>query len=402
MGAKLWLPVDVMNTKSKSTTPAVYVGLDVHKSSIILAYALADGSDPVLHGKLGGSNLALERGLARLRQKLGVEKDALRICYEAGPTGFVAARRLIELGYDTIVVAPSKIQRAPGERVKTDRKDAVKLARLHRSGDLTGIHIPVPDDEAIRDVCRARTDAAEDRRKAKQRLGAFLLRNGIHYSGKSKWTAAHMRYLRDLKLPSDAQQMVLEENLQAIDTAHERVERLADHLERLLLSWDRGDWVLALMAMRGFKLVAAMTIISELGDLSRFRHPRQLMAYLGLVPGERSTGTRRRQGSITKCGNAHARWMLVECATHYRRRPKVNAALSYRQDGQSQEVKKLSWRAQNRLFDRHVKLSMRKLHHNKVTVAVARELSAFIWELGSIVDAEKASAAAAAKVAPAK
>jgi transposase len=385
---------------TKSTTPAVYVGLDVHKSSIVVAYALADGSTPVIHGKLGGSNLALERGLLKLRKKLGVDKAALRVCYEAGPTGFVAARRLLELGYDTIIVAPSKIQRAPGERVKTDRKDAVKLARLHRSGDLEGIHIPAPDDEAIRDVCRARTDASDDRRKAKQRLGAFLLRNGIHYTGKSKWTAAHMRYLRDLKLPSDTQQIVLEEYLQAIDSAHERTERLADRLETLLLTWDRADYVLALMAMRGFKLVAAMTVIAELGDLSRFRHPRQLMAYLGLVPGERSTGTRRRQGGITKCGNGHARWMLVECATHYRRRPKVNAALSYRQDGQSQEVKKLSWRAQNRLFDRHVKLGMRKLHHNKTTIAVARELSAFIWELCAIVDAEKA--AAAATVAPAK
>ena len=298
--SKLWLPVDVMNTKSKSTTPEVYVGLDVHKSSITVAYALPDGSNPVVYGKLGGSNLALERGLARLRKKLGVEKSALRVCYEAGPTGFVAARRLIELRYDTIVVAPSKIQRAAGERIKTDRKDAVKLARLLRSGDLEGIHIPVPDDEAIRDVCRARTDASEDRRKAKQRLSAFLLRNGIHYSGKSKWTAAHMRYLRDLKLPSDAQQIVLEEGRQAIDSAHERAERLADHLERLLLDWERSDYVLALMAMRGFKLVAAMTIISELGDLARFRHPRQRRADLGLVPGERATGSRRRQGSITK------------------------------------------------------------------------------------------------------
>jgi len=371
-----------------STTPAVYVGLDVHKSSITVAYALPGGGDPVYHGKLGGSNAALANGLVKLRKKLDVPKEALRICYEAGPTGFVAARRLIELGYDTIVVAPSKIERAAGDRVKTDKKDALKLARLHRSGDLKGIHIPDPTDEAVRDVCRARTDASEDRRKAKQRLSAFLLRNGIHYTGKSKWTAAHMRYLRDLKLPSAAHQFVLEEYLQAIDSAHDRAERLADHLETLLLTWERADHVLALMAMRGFKLVAAMTIISELGDLSRFKHPRQLMAYLGLVPGEHSSGQRRRQGGITKCGNGHARWMLIECATHYRLKPKVATPLSYRQDGQSKAVKALSWRAQNRLFNRYVKLSMRRLHHNKVTVAVARELSAFIWELAGIVDTE--------------
>jgi transposase len=375
---------------TKSTTPAVYVGLDVHKSSISVAYALPDGSDPLYHGKFGGSNAALERGLVKFRKKLGVDKEVLRICYEAGPTGFVAARRMIQLGYDVIIVAPSKIERASGDRVKTDKKDALKLARLHRSGDLKGIHIPDPTDEAVRDVCRARTDASEDRRKSKQRLGAFLLRNGIHYTGKSKWTAAHMRYLRDLRLPSAAHQKVLEEYLQAIDSAHERVERLADHLETLLITWERADYVLALMAMRGFKLVAAMTIVSELGDLSRFKHPRQLMGYLGLVPGEQSTGLRRRQGSITKCGNSHARWMLVECAQHYRYTPKVSTALSWRQDGQSKPVKSVSWRAQNRLHNRYIKLTMRRLHHNKIIVAMARELSAFIWELSGIVDSELA------------
>ena len=315
----------------------VYIGLDVHKSSISIAYALSDGGDPVFHGKIGGSNLALERALIKLRKKLNTPKEDLRLCYEAGPTGFVAARRLLHLGYDVIIVAPSKIERASGDRVKTDRKDALKLARLLRGGDLKGIHIPEPTDEAVRDVCRARTDASEDLRKAKQRLGAFLLRNGIHYTGKSNWTDAHMRYLRDLRLPTPAHQIVLEEYLLAIDSAIDRVERLADQLENLLLTWERAPWVLSLMAMRGFQMVAAMTIISELGDLSRFKHPRQLMAYLGLVPGEHSSGSKRRQEGITKCGNGHARWMLVECVSQYRHTPKVSVPLSYRQSGQSRE-----------------------------------------------------------------
>jgi transposase len=362
-----------------------YIGLDVHKSSISVAYALADREEPIFYGKWGGSNQCLERGLRKMLKALNLAKEEVSLVYEAGPCGFVAARRLQQLGYQVIVAAPSKIERAPGDKIKTDRRDSLKLARQHRSGDLTAVHIPDVADEAIRDVCRARTDASEDARRAKQRLGAFLLRNGIHYTGKTAWTPAHMRYLRELKLPFESQSIVLEEYLLAIDRALERVERLEKQMEQLLAKWERAPLVEALMAFRGFQRVAAMTVVSEIGDFSRFEHPRQLMAYLGLVPGEDSSGPRRRQGGITKCGNSHARWMLVECAHHYSKAPKVSVPLSVRQEGQSKAVKELSWRAQNRLHGRFVRLSMRQLLRNKVVVAVARELCGFIWELMRLV-----------------
>jgi transposase len=373
-----------------------YIGLDVHKSSISVAYALADREEPSFYGKLGGSNQCLERGLRKMLKTLNLAKEEVSLAYEAGPCGFVAARRLQQLGYQVIVAAPSKIERAAGDKIKTDRRDALKLARLLRSGDLTAVHIPDVADEAIRDVCRARTDASEDARKAKQRLGAFLLRNGIHYTGKTAWTPAHMRYLRELKLPFESQSIVLEEYLLAIDRALERVDRLEKQMEQLLPDWERALYVDALVAFRGFQTVAAMTVVSEIGDFSRFEHPRQVMAFLGLVPGEDSSGPRRRQGAITKCGNSHARWMLVECAHHYSKAPKVSVPLSKRQEGQSKEVKELSWRAQNRLHGRFVRLSMRQLNRNKVVVAVARELCGFLWELMRLVTAKTEGNAALA------
>jgi len=366
----------------------IHIGLDVHKNSIVVAYALADGSPPQHHGKWGGTNLAAERGLLKLLKKLGVEKGEARICYEAGPTGFVLARRLLQLGYDCIVVAPSAVPKASGERVKTDKRDARKLAMHLRSGDLSGINIPDGKDEAVRDVCRARTDASQALGCAKQQLSMFLLRIGRRYDGKTNWTQGHMNYLRGITLPDKAHQIVLEEYILAVDAGVERVKRLASHMESVLESWERKPVVEALMAFRGFKTVAAMTVIAELGDLSRFESPRQLMGYLGMVPSEASSGMRRKQGAITKTGNAHARWMLIECASHYRMAPKVSAALSARGAGQSRAVRELSWGAQNRLNYRFARLSARGLDRNKVVVAVARELCAFVWELDAIVRKE--------------
>jgi transposase len=278
-------------------------------------------------------------------------------------------------------MAPSKTERKPNEKIKTDKRDAKKIAKLFRNGDITPVRVPPSMDEAVRDVCRARTDASDDQARAKQRLNAFLLRNGFNYSGKTRWTEAHMRYLRHLSLPHDAQKIVLEEYLQAVDSGLERVRRLEDKMKALLETWEWAPVVKALMACKGFQEVAAMTIVSELGDLRRFEHPRKLMSFLGLVPGEDSSGPKRRQGSITKCGNSHARWMLVECAQHFRRAPKVSAALSKRQVGQKKEVKALSWRMQNRLSSRYTKMRMRGIRDVKCIVAIARELSAFIWEL---------------------
>ena len=359
-----------------------YIGLDVHKETIAIAYTY-EGSrkEATYHGSCGGSNPAAEGALRKLAKKLEVKLKDLKVCYEAGPTGFVLARRLVQLGLDCVVMSPSKTKRKPNEKIKTDKRDAKKIAKLFRNGDITEVRVPPALDEAIRDVCRARTDASDDLSRAKQRLNSFLLRNGYRYTGKSRWTAAHMRYLRDLTMPDPYMRITLEECIQAVDSGIERVERITRRLKDILPEWEWEPVVCALMACKGFQEVAAMTIIAELGDLRRFDHPRKLMAFLGLVPGEDSSGPRRRQGGITKCGNSHARWMLVECSQHYRKAPKIGSALSKRQEGQGKDVKELAWRMQNRLHARYVRLKARGKREPKAIVAIARELCAFIWEL---------------------
>lgn len=358
----------------------LYIGLDVHKDSISIAVA-EDGRDAEIRslGKISNDLQAMEKAIARLRKQYGKEVE-LHFCYEAGPCGFVLVRRLHQLGHDCIVVAPSKIPRQSGDRIKTDRRDAEKLARCHRAGDLDAIYIPEATDEAMRDLCRARTDGVDDHRRAKQRLKAFLLQHGYHYQGKAHWGAAHMRYLRELVLPHPAMKAILEECLMAVDDAGARVERCEKAMSDLLPAWRLEPAVRALMAFKGFQIVAAMITVSELGALPRFEHPRQLMAYLGLVPSEATSSTKRRQGAITKCGNPHARWLLIECSQHYATPPKVSKQLSRRQDGQPREITKISWAAQNRLHSRFMRLLARRVHRNKVLVAIARELVGFIWE----------------------
>ena len=366
----------------------VYIGLDVHKASILIALAFAGRSEPVSYGKASSDLDGFVAALRRIMEKYHLEKEEVALCYEAGPTGFVLVRRLRELGFECAVVAPSLIPTRASDRVKTDRRDARKLAGLFRAGQLSFVHVPDPSDEVIRDVCRARTDAVEVQTRSRQQLSALLLRNGYHYTGLSTWGEPHMRYLRELVLPDPAQKIVLEEYLQRVDSAVAQVARIEHQMEELLKNWPRRKFVEALQGFRGFQLVASMVVASELGDLSRFTHPRQLMAYLGLVPSEQSSGGKRRQGSITKSGNSHVRWMLVEVAHLYRLPPKVSKELSSRQEGLSREVRAVSWRAQERLHRRFARLTLRGLHHNKVTVAIARELTAFIWELARVLSKE--------------
>lgn len=355
----------------------IWVGLDVHKDTIAVAVAEPGRRGEVRGlGVISGDLQAVEKLTARLRRQYEAK---LSFCYEAGPCGFVLARRLRQLGHECIVVAPSKIARAAGDRIKTDRRDAAKLARAHRAGDLEGIYIPEATDEAIRDLCRARTDAVDDLRRSRQRLKSFLLHHGYHYQGKGHWGAAHMRYLRELVLPHPAMKAILEECLMAINDAASRVERCEKAMGDLLVDWRLRPAVEALMAFKGFQIVAAMITVSELGALGRFEHPRKLMAYLGLVPSESTSSDKRRQGSITKCGNPHARWLLIECSQHYATPPKVSKELSRRQDNVAPEIIKVSWAAQNRLHRRFMSLMARRIHRNKVLVAVARELTGFIW-----------------------
>ena len=362
----------------------LYIALDTHKENIVIGIAFEGRAAPEVYGKVSADLGRFIVALRKLLKKYELKKEDVSICYEAGPTGFVLARRLLKLNFDCHVVVPTAIPKST-DRVKTDRRDAKKMARLFRSGDLKFVHVPSPEDEVIRDVSRARTDIVNARKQAKQQLGGFLLRNGYHYTGKIRWTESHMRYLRELVLPHSAQKVVLEESLQRIDALIAQEQRIIIQIKKLTDNWYRKPLLSALMGFRGFQLVSATSVISELGDLRRFTHPLQLMAYIGLVPSESSSGTKRRQGSITKCGNTHARWMLVEIINSYRLPPKVSKELSKRQENLSREVKAISWRAQNRLCHKYYHLKKRGLNENKIKVAVARELLGYIWELGQVV-----------------
>jgi transposase len=358
----------------------LYLGLDVHKDSITIAIAEPGSKGEIrMFGTITNDVERLEKALTRIRK--AHPGAHLELAYEAGPCGFVIARRLKQLKVPCLVAAPSLIPKLPGSPFKTDKRDACAIARLLRAGELTAVYVPEATDEAIRDLCRARTDAVDDHRRCRHRLKAFLLRHGYRYQGKANWSQPHMRYLRELVLPHPAMKAILEEYLQGIDAAHQRVQRIEASMLTLLQTWRLKPAVEALMAFRGFQLVAAMITVSELGDIHRFEHPRQLMTYLGLVPTESSSGPHQRQGAISRCGNGHERWLLTECAEHYAMPPKVSKELSRRQQGQPDSVRALSWKAQNRLHSRFNRLLARRLQRNKAKVAIARELCGFIWAL---------------------
>ena len=279
------------------------------------------------------------------------------------------------------MVAPSQIPKKAGDRVKTDRRDAVQLARLLRSGDLSPVYIPSVEAEAIRDVVRAREDGLKDLKAAKVRLKAFLLRPDIRSEGRANWTAAHLRWLATVVCPTPAQQIVFQEYVRAVSEQTERLQRLEAELPPLVQTWRWGPGVEAIQALRGIQFIAALTRIAELGDLSRFDTPRQLMSYLGLVPSEHSRGERRRQGRITKTGNSHARRVLVEGAWAYRYPAKVSPHLQLRLEKVPKVIQDMSWKAQVRLGKRYRRLVARGKQVNQVVVALARQMAAFVWAL---------------------
>ena len=353
-----------------------FVGLDVHIDSIAVGVAPAGRTEPHFVGTVAPQWAALAKTLGRLGKR-----EALHIVYEAGPCGYGWARQLRAHGYRCEVIAPAKIARRPGDRIKTDRRDALLLARAARAGELVSVTIPDERDEAIRDLTRAREDAVRARLKARQQLKAMLLRHGHRYTGRSSWTAAHERYLASISFQQPAQDVAFAEYRGAVRDAHERVERLTEAMRSQLKHWRMRPVVEALMSLRGIELVAAMTLVAEIGDFTRFARAPELMGFLGLVPSEYSSGSTRRQGAITKTGNSHARRVLVEAAWNYRFPARLSHALQLRQEGQLKAVREIAWRAQLRLARRYRHLSARKLAVNKICVAIARELSAFIWDI---------------------
>ena len=358
----------------------LFVGFDVHTDSIAVSLAPSDSTEVRRYGIIGGTHDDVVKLLTKLHAAHpGTE---LRCCYEAGPHGFSLARCLHRLGYACILVAPSKIPRLPGDRIKTNRRDADQLARLHRAGELTAIYVPDPADEAIRDLIRAREQVREHQHRSRQQLKMFLLRHNLRYTGQSAWSPAHLRYLAKLKLPFPVQQIAFQEMLDGITEAADRLERYDAEIARAVPGWRWAPVVQALMSLRGVALLHAATLVAELGDFNRFSHPAQLMNYLGLVPSEHSTGDQRRQGGITKTGNAIARRALVEAAWQYRAPARLSPHLKKRQEGLPKAVTDIAWEAQRRLHHRYVHLTRVGKKKAQVAVtAVARELAGFVWAI---------------------
>lgn len=360
----------------------LFVGLDVHKDSIAVAHAAGGTTDPpVFVGSIGTRQADIEKLVRRLKSKA----SGLVFAYEAGPSGYGLHRYLTAKGLECSVIAPSLIPKRPGDKVKNDRRDAVEIARLLRSGDLTPVYVPRVEDEAIRDLCRARDAARVTLKAAKQRLKSFLLRQGLHYVGRADWNEAHRRYLSKVVCPTAAQQIVFQEFLHAVDEQVERLDRLEKELLDAAPTWRLYPVVQALQALRGVQAVVAITVVAELNDLTRFDSPRQLAAYVGLIPSEHSSGSKRRQGGITKAGNARARRVLTEAAWAYRYNAKISPIIQKRLEGLPANVRAIGWKAQVRLCKRYRRLLARGKHANVVITAVARELLAFMWAIAKEV-----------------
>lgn len=373
-----------------------FVGLDVHAETIAVAVAEGSGSREIRsYGVIANRPEAIRK----LVKKLG-RPEQLRACYEAGPCGYVLYWQLSELGVACEVVAPTLIPVKAGERVKTDRRDAEKLARLYRSGELTAVWVPDAEHEALRDLVRAREAAIKDQLRARHRLGKFLLRHGLRPIEPMKaWSQKYEQWLGTLKFTYASLEATFLDYRHEVTHAGERIERLEKALDEAIARMPQSMQavVAALQALRGVAKTTAATLVAEVGNFSRFDNPRELMSYAGVVPSEHSSGANVRRGAITKAGNAHVRRVLVESAWCNRSRPNLGYVLKKRQQGLSAEVKEIAWKAQHRLYRRSNHLVSRGKPHSKVVTAIARELLGFVWAIG--VQAEKEVAQLERKVA---
>ena len=356
-----------------------FLGLDVHAETIAVAIAEADGEVRSL-----GTIANREESIRKLIKKLG-PVERLKACYEAGPTGYVLYWQLAELGVLCEVIAPTLMPVKAGDRVKTDRRDAERLARSYRSGDLTPVWVPDEGSESLRDLVRAREAAKQDQMRARHRLSKFLLRTGQRPApGVKPWTLSYMTWVKKIHYMQAARESTLLDYLHEVEHMAERVIRLEQAITEAvkLASPEMQQVVRGLQAMRGIAQISAVTIVAELGELSRFASARQLMGYSGAVPSENSSGKRTRRGSITKTGNAHLRRIAIEAAWSYRLRPCLGPALRKRQEGVSEQIKEIAWKAQHRLHKRYMRLLAAGKDQRKTVIAVGRELLGFIWAIG--------------------
>jgi len=362
----------------------LFIGLDTHKEFNEVAYIEEHrDAQPVHLGRVSSSKVAVQKLVRQFESKYS--GATLHFVYEAGPCGYWIYRLITSLGHCCYVVAPSLIPKKPGEKIKTDKRDALKLAKLLKSEDLTPIYVPEPEDEAVRDLSRAREVAMKDLKDAKYQLKALLLRNNINYKGTANWSQKHLRWLTEIVLPHPAQHIVLQEFLHTITERISRLERLDNELTHHVQQWRYYPVVKAIQAMRGVRLLVATGVVAELGDLSRFDHPRKLMSYLGLVPSEHSSGGKRHIGAITKCGNGRARRLLVEGAHTYRYAANISTDMQKRQEGLPKDIIDIAWKAQIRLCKRYKKMIAKGKHYNLVVTAIAREMIAYIWAIAKEV-----------------
>lgn len=366
-----------------------YIGLDVHKDTIAVSIADAGRSQARYYGTIKHTSQAV----SRLLKKINPEGEVLGLCYEAGPCGYGLYRQLMASGHECQVVAPSLIPQRASDKVKTDRRDSLRLAQLLRAGELTPVWVPDTEQEAIRDLVRTRDDIKVSQRHARQQLLAFMLRHSLSWTGgKRNWTQGFWHWLEAIQMPDAHQQFALKEYIDTVGYFSVRLQAIEKQMYVAKTGWSLEPIVDGLMAMRGVNLVTAMGIVAELGDLSRFSKPTQLMAYLGLVPSEHSSGESRRQGAITKSGNSHVRRLLVESSWCYRFAARKSREIEQRAQHTSPEVQAIAWKAQRRLCARYRALSERGMASCKVVTAVARELSGFIWAVVEQVRRQQAAA----------